>query len=85
MSARSHGANFKMFKFLATSVLVLGVFVGASAHAATKSEEDACEKDVMRLCRKLIDQGDFTILTCLKEKRTRISRACDKVLKSHGQ
>jgi hypothetical protein len=57
----------------------------SSANAATKSEEDACEPDVKRLCRKFIDQGDFTILACLKEKRSRISRACDKVLKSHGQ
>jgi hypothetical protein len=33
----------------------------------------------------VIDQGDFTILACLKENRTKISAACDQVLKSHGQ
>lgn len=74
-----------MLRFLVLGIFSIGVIVGASAHAATKSEEDACEPDVMRLCRKVINQGDFTILACLKEKRARISRACDKVLKSHGQ
>lgn len=69
-------------------LFVVGLFAASVVHhasAATKSEEDACEPDVMRLCRKLINQGDFTILACLKEKRARISRACDKVLKNHGQ
>ena len=74
-----------MLRFLLLGVVSISVIVCASAHAATKSEEDACERDVMRLCRKVINQGDFTILACLKEKRARISRACDKVLKSHGQ
>ena len=71
----------------ATSIFILlAVSSGAfAAHDATKSEEDACERDVMRLCRKVMNQGDLTILACLKEKRARISRACDKVLKSHGQ
>ena len=73
-----------MLKFLLTAIFSVAI-IGASAQAATKSEEDACEKDVMWLCRKVINQGDFTILACLKGKRARISRACDKVLKSHGQ
>jgi len=74
-----------MLRLLVLGIFSISVIVGAAAHAATKSEEDACEPDVMRLCRKVINQGDFTILACLKEKRARISRACDKVLKSHGQ
>ena len=74
-------------RVFATSALLLLALstVAFAAHNATKSEGDACERDVMRLCRKLINQGDFTILACLKEKRARISRACDKVLKNHGQ
>ena len=69
--------------FATGAVLFLAFFT--AAFAATKSEEDACERDVMRHCRKVVNQGDFTILACLKEKRARISRACDKVLKNHGQ
>jgi len=33
----------------------------------------------------VIDQGDFTILACLKEHRSKISAACDLVLKNNGQ
>jgi hypothetical protein len=74
-----------MPKLWLIAVCLISIGFGGSLHAATKSEEDACERDVMRLCRKLINQGDFAILGCLKEKRSRISRACDKVLKNHGQ
>jgi len=40
---------------------------------------------VQRFCRKLMDQGDFTILACLKENRAKLSAACRYVLVSHGQ
>jgi len=33
----------------------------------------------------VIDQGDLVILSCLQQNRTKISAACDQVLKSHGQ
>jgi hypothetical protein len=73
-----------MLKLL-LGVCLISVAFSGSLHAATKSEEDACERDVMRLCHKLVNQGDLAILGCLKERRARISRACDKVLKDHGQ
>jgi len=40
---------------------------------------------VQRFCRKLMDQGNFTILACLKENRPKLSAACRYVLVSHGQ
>jgi hypothetical protein len=51
----------------------------------TPEEQKACTRDVQRHCRAVIDQGDFTILACLKENRSKISAACDQVLKNHGQ
>jgi len=51
----------------------------------TPEEQAACNRDVQRHCRSVIDQGDFTILACLQQNRTKISAACDKVLKTHGQ
>jgi hypothetical protein len=51
----------------------------------TEQEQAACRRDVQRHCRSVIDQGDFTVLACLKENRTKISAACDQVLKTHGQ
>ena len=53
--------------------------------SGTPEEQKACTRDVQKFCRPVIDQGDFTILACLKENRAKISVACDQVLKSHGQ
>jgi hypothetical protein len=54
-------------------------------HAGTDQDEKACIHDVERLCHKWMDQGDFTILACLKENRTRLHPACRDVLIRHGQ
>ena len=51
----------------------------------TPEEQKACTRDVQKFCRPVIDQGDFTILACLKENRAKISQACDQVLKDHNQ
>ena len=53
--------------------------------APEPKEQAACRRDVQRHCRSVIDQGDFTILACLKENRAKISAACDQVLKNNGQ
>ena len=53
--------------------------------SGTPEEQKACARDVQRFCRPVIDQGDFTILACLKENRAKISQACDQVLKDHNQ
>ena len=75
-----------MQKFLMALVLLsVPVSTGALAHSGTEQEEKACTRDVQRFCRKLMDQGDFTILACLKENRPRLTPACRYVLISHGQ
>ena len=71
--------------FLALILLSVPVSTGALAHSGTDQDEKACTRDVQRLCRKLMDQGDFTILACLKENRPKLSAACRYVLVSHGQ
>jgi hypothetical protein len=74
--------------FLALAVLSIPVSTGAIAQqqrSGTPDEQKACSRDVQRFCRPVIDQGDFTILACLKEHRPKISQACDQVLKNHGQ
>ncbi|MDB5576165.1 MAG: hypothetical protein JWR80_1341 [Bradyrhizobium sp.] len=75
-----------MLKFLVALVLLsVPVSIGAHAHSGTDQDEKACAPDVKRFCRKLMDQGDFTILACLKENRPKLSAACRNVLVSHGQ
>jgi hypothetical protein len=76
-----------MYKFFfAISLLSISVSTGAVAQdRGTPQEQKACSRDVQRNCRAVIDQGDLGILACLQQNRARISRACDQVLRSHGQ
>jgi hypothetical protein len=75
-----------MYKFLvALFLLYVSISVSALAHSGTDQDEKACVRDVQRFCHKLMDQGDLTILACLKENRPKLSPACRYVLASHGQ
>ena len=72
--------------FLALVLLSLSVSTAAVAQErGTPEEQKACSRDVQRFCRPVIDQGDLVVLSCLQQNRPRISVACDRVLKTHGQ
>jgi hypothetical protein len=53
--------------------------------SGTPEEQAACNRDVQRHCRSVVNQGDFVILACLQQNRAQISAACNQVLKNHGQ
>ena len=77
-----------MHKFLLALILLsLSISTGAMAQqrSGTPEEQAACSRDVQRFCRPVIDQGDFTILACLQQNRPKLTKACDQVLKNHGQ
>ena len=70
------------------TLLSVAVSTGANAQqqrSGTAEEQAACSRDVQRYCRPVIDQGDFTILACLQQNRSKLSPACSQVLKNHGQ
>ena len=73
------------------ALTLLSISVSSNAFAqqqpgrGTADEQKACTRDVQKFCRPVIDQGDLTILACLKEHRSKISTACDQVLKNNGQ
>jgi hypothetical protein len=74
--------------FLVLAVLSVSASTGALAQqqrGGTDQEQKACTRDVQRFCRPLMDQGDLVILSCLKENRPKLSKACSQVLVSHGQ
>ena len=71
--------------FLALILVSVPVSTGVLAHSGSEQEQEACTRDVQRFCRKLMDQGDLTILACLKDNRPKLSLACRDVLISHGQ
>lgn len=72
-------------------IAALFAFVATAAEAqhdgrsGTKQEQQACTRDVTRFCRKLMDQGDLVILSCLQQHRPKLTKACQQVLVSHGQ
>jgi hypothetical protein len=73
---------------LALILLSLSASTGAIAEpqrSGTPEEQVACTRDVQRYCRPVIDQGDFTILACLQQNRPKLTKACELVLKNHGQ
>ena len=70
---------------LALSSLSFSTAAFAQQHGGTPDEQRACSRDVQRHCRAVINQGDLTVLACLKENRQKLSAGCSEVLKSHGQ
>ena len=74
---------------LALILLSLSISTAAVAQqqqrSGTPEEQAACSRDVQRHCRPVIDQGDFTILACLQQNRPKLTKACEQVLKNHGQ
>lgn len=75
---------------LALTVITVSASTGALAQqlqnrGGTEAEQKACSRDVQKLCRNVMDQGDLVILSCLKENRAKLSKPCNAVLVSHGQ
>lgn len=72
-----------MTKFLCCAALLL---IASNVSARTTGHEhDACARDVVRLCRHIMNDGDQAVLACLKQHRRHLSRGCNKVLVEHGQ
>jgi hypothetical protein len=69
--------------------LVFASFTASGAiaqqrHRGTKTDEDACKHDVVKYCRKILNQGDMAILSCLQEHRPRLRKQCRAVLERNG-
>ncbi len=72
--------NFLFALLLLTTSPVL-----LASPASAQQGHDACARDVSRFCRAVMNADDMTVLACLKQHRTRLSKACDKVLTDNGQ
>jgi Cysteine rich repeat len=66
-------------------LFVIPLVMMASAASAQQVGHDACARDVSRLCRAHMGEGDQAVLACLQQHRARLSKACEKVLTEHGQ
>lgn len=61
---------------------------GAPSMPGSEQERAACHPDVVRFCKAELaaNQDDvFSILGCLERNRSKISRACQKVLSANGK
>lgn len=61
------------------------VLIASAASAQTQKGHDACARDVSRFCRAQMNDGDQVVLACLQQNRSRISRACAKVMAENGR
>jgi hypothetical protein len=73
-----------MIKILLVIPMVL-MASSASAQTQKKEGHDECARDVSRYCRAQMQDSDQIILACLKQNRSKISKACQKKLTSAGQ
>ena len=80
-------------------ILIFAIFLASSANAlfaqtpppgpgglfeGTPREQAACHPDVMKFCRESVPDT-MRVLACLQARRDRISKACQEVLRNHGQ
>ena len=70
-------------RMLIVSTTVLAA--GAALAQERVQGESACGRDSSRLCKKVINDGDFAVLGCLKENRARLRPVCVKFRQDHGQ
>jgi hypothetical protein len=74
-----------MFRILFVFLFALMAAQVLLAPQASAQGHDACARDVSRLCRAVMNDGDSAVLGCLKQHRARLGRACAKVLTDNGQ
>jgi len=71
-----------MARFL---LIIPFILMAAAATAQQRPGQDACARDVSRLCRAHMSEGDQIVLACLKQNRARLGKPCAKVLADHGE
>lgn len=55
----------------------------ATAEAQTQQQQSACSRDASRLCRRVLNDGDMAVLSCLKANRPKVSATCGALIDQH--
>jgi hypothetical protein len=81
------GRCLSMTRVLFTLPLVAMASIALTCVASAQSgrPDPGCGRDVARLCRAVINNGDDAVLGCLKQNRARLGKVCAKVLTDNGQ
>ena len=69
----------------AGAAAVAGTAGGAAAGGSGRQGESECGGDARRLCRSVLNQGDFAVLECFKQRVRSLSPRCRALLQSYGQ
>ena len=71
---------------LAFALLFTGLSfaLAQGGYPGTPQEQQACTRDASRFCRQQLGD-DAAVQQCLRQHRQRLSSACQKVFRSHGQ
>jgi hypothetical protein len=68
------------------AVLVFGCLAtNALAYRGTEAEQRACRHDANKFCRALLHESEERVQQCLVQNAAKISKACQNVLRAHGQ
>jgi hypothetical protein len=74
-----------MRKFLSFIGVLTVIFATAASAQERRKDEDACGRDGARLCKAVLNSGDYAILDCLRANRTKLRPVCLKYLQEKGQ
>ena len=73
----------KVVLVLAAAALSTAAF--AQERSGSASEQRACRHDVARHCRTVMHESNDRVAQCLSLNAAHISKACQQVLRNHGQ
>jgi hypothetical protein len=72
--------------FLIAALLLASIPQAFAQQQSDRQRGDrVCRNDATRLCRTVLDQGDFAILACFQQNARRLSRPCRDFLREMGQ
>lgn len=74
-----------MMRKLFFIAILMSVPAVAVAQDVREQGNKACRGDVQRHCKRVVDQGDMAILSCLQSNRSKLSSTCTKFLQGVGQ
>jgi len=57
----------------------------ALAYGGTEAEQRACRHDANKFCRAILHESEERVGQCLVLNAAKISKACQNVLRAHGQ
>lgn len=79
-------SRVQLFALLALLGALLFAASPTSAEESLRAKGDRlCKYDARRLCRTVLAEGDFAVLGCFQQKKTRLSAPCRKFLIGIGQ